>query len=288
MSRTKTPSLPSGRSGDVSYVTNTIHDAVQRMREPESDAVVQERHIRQQVSNAQQQALVERDRSEAEEVGMPYALYATLTDVQRKAVHDYASKKGAAQAEREWGQDKTYAPIRLTEADEGRLTDQRAFEAVKRALITKSDRKSHTLLCDPPVELEIDGEVQLFHPGVSKIPHKLRDKKIEKRGFTSDPLYPFLPPPTLPCEFNAISIGTARVVGCSYLGRTEDEVDTHARRKHPQEVAARESREAREKARIDRENHAMQMEERQAALEQLRINNELKKVELERTAVVVG
>ncbi len=105
-------------------------------------------------------------------------------------------------------------------------------------------------MCDPYIELVVDGHPVRYHPDVSKIPVKSIGQK-QRRGFTATPAYPFIPKPDKPCPLTDAAVWGMQAKPCTYLGRDDTEVNDHMKATHPNEY--RSLREVEAKADRERE-----------------------------------
>ena len=137
------------------------------------------------------------------------------------------------------------------------ITSSAQFDALARSLIPLADRKSHTLMCDPPIEATVNGTKGQYHPGVSKIRLEAVSQKA-KQGFTINPKHPFLPDPQVRCPMDIAIVSGLSATSCPYKGRTDDEVEAHMRATHPDEYSNRLRRLERERSEaLLREQQAM-------------------------------
>lgn len=96
-------------------------------------------------------------------------------------------------------------------------------------------------MCDPPIRVMVDGQDVYYHPDVSKIPVKSIGQK-QRIGFTATPVYPFIPKPDKPCGLTDAAVWGMQAKPCTYLGRTDDEVNDHMKSAHPKEYQSRRER----------------------------------------------
>jgi len=100
-------------------------------------------------------------------------------------------------------------------------------------------------MCDPPIRVVVDGQDVYYHPDVSKIPVKAIGQK-QRIGFTATPVYPFIPKPDKSCPLTDAAVWGMQAKPCTYLGRTDQEVEDHMRWSHRSESQGRRERLERE------------------------------------------
>lgn len=137
--------------------------------------------------------------------------------------------------------------------DEGALSGvagKTYFDNLVRKLAAEEDPRHYILMCDPPVEMTINGVKRLYHPSTSKVPRRAMADRL-KDGFTQFPKYPFLPPPTEACPITDAAVFGFASKPCPYKGyEGSDDVEIHMKFAHPVEFEMREKRLERQKAEL--------------------------------------
>ncbi len=241
---------------DISFVTE--RSAAESIRQPESNEAMAARLDQADEDNAYTAALAARDAAAAAEAGVDPDLFATFSIEQKQQAlgRSLARKTG-----------QTATTFTAKDFSKGGLSTEMSeaqFASLSRSLVDLSDEKSHVVMCDPPIDVWIDGELKTIHPGVSRIGINARDR-ARKKGFTLYPRYPFMPEPTISCKIAALSGEIHRV--CDYKGHTDRAVEDHMEDVHRTEYARLKQRDAasREELSLKLLQRQVELAERQAA-----------------------
>lgn len=209
------------------------------------------------------------ERARAARNNVPWAVWQTMDPIARKQVDDSALDQMRTNMERnQWALDANPDSIPMVEITEEQLSslmDPGTFRAYARGQLgpqhfDNTGKPRYCVMCDPPIEVVLDGVRQKVHPDTSII-SLLQVQQKRKAGFETYPKYRFLPKPTIPCEMTSELVFGLAGKPCEYKGRTQKEVIIHMQSTHPIEWQARERDEDR-KARERAEERAAAREDR--------------------------
>ncbi len=245
---------------DIDALSRTEKTSLHEMFPPPSiEAEVADRSLQSQAT-AHMHSLVNQMAIDAKRAGMPLEAFAMLP-VEKREQLMRQRRSGTGLSEADLVQFKEADLARSGES--GDVTEV-ARQAMKRdqMLLPEADQRSHVILCDPPVEVVVNGELRRFHPGTSKVLRKALGAKLDA-GFTLEPHHDFLPDPSHPCELSTSAVFGMMGRPCEYRGRSAQEVELHMQCSHRREYAM-----GLERAR--REQQDLQLEIARAQLEATR------------------